>query len=211
MNPTRKLLLELEAVEHRKGWDRPPVLGVLVRPRGVFAVAQLFGDFPAGHPPTLIAGAAQQLLDRPDFTAGLVASMPALSGVVLVAEGWAAPPGMTLEQNAEMKAGGLGFADMPGAVETRMVSAVLLDGSMWLVSRVRGRQAEVVRQDGPGGDLEGLIFASLRGLLSTMAVHLPDGVKYLPAILGEKAMRWVDEYTAQETQGATRPNSSNAQ
>lgn len=186
-----RLLLRIESDAHRAGWDGPPALFALYDARDA-STDQAYRLTMSGCGPVIRCHpyAAQPMAPRggldgyashavfrmalnmkaaPDDprVAALIGMMrrPGFLGVALLCETWA-------RQESEEGRGALGavrFADIPGSVECRLVSAADVAGRDYMARRVRGRKPQAGEDF---GSIEGSVFESLRVIVAAIA-NLP--------------------------------------
>lgn len=172
-----KLLLEVEAIVHRKGWDQQSFLTALdwTRPEKL-ALAEI--PLPIQNPPgDFVNYVGQTFMNDPQLAKLVLQTCRRFYGMAFVCEGWQAKPDMTEEEHTEALRAGRGYADQVGAKEVRMITAIDLHSRIYFIQRVRG---EKPIEHGPEGvTLGGQVIEGLRKMTLACARQLPDNLEYV--------------------------------
>lgn len=191
-----ELLMQVESVTHREGWDQPASLMVVFDVADAATVAAYARLMPASAQirrgplaarpvlrPSMMAEALaipshalfrmamnMHAYGKADEVTAFVDSMrlPGFHGMAFVVETWGRE--LTDSETRERESG-LSFADLPGSFECRMAYAVHRDGTERIVRRVRGRKPELLDASDHGGS----VIESLRVIVAQLASQpLPE-------------------------------------
>lgn len=212
------LLSLVEAETHRHGWDYPPSLRLLYDARdrdtdrhyrrampGRWGPRTRLRDYVAipACPTQGLAGYASHGLFRmalnlqtDDPRVEVVLNhmrAPGFLGMAFCAEGWlrTAEPG----QLDRLLDEGRRFADIPGSLESRFITAVDIAGTNYRIGRIRGKDPEIEHD----GDFEGSVVESLRAIVAVIA-GLP-----VPTIVNHPSgWKWEDQVHIPNPQGRGR-------
>lgn len=133
-----------------RGWDRPPVLGIVYAVRtGLAALPIPIADdlWADAHPAAIVRAAGHAVVvdpagvdDNPPHLRVIAPRIGRYAGCWLVIEGWRAPPDHAAEVERRLAAGGSvpPFADQPGAVEVKQVILTGLDSTVFVLRHDRG-------------------------------------------------------------------------
>jgi hypothetical protein len=174
MNPMKRMLLTLEAEVHKGGWDQPTIFGLLVRGPGMLGITP-FPDFPKAHPPSVIDAFTRDLVEDPAGCQRLITNNPGIFGAILVDEGWSPPADATKEQIDQARRSRLRYADMLDAREVRMVCSIDIQGTMWMITRIRGERPRIDKVSTAGFQVGGMVWQALRNFLIALTPPMPNG------------------------------------
>lgn len=176
-----KLLLKIESVVHRDGWDEPPFLAVL---RWGSPTNLTLTRIPVRIPDP--PGAFVHFLGQESRTDLDVAQHLAevagerFYGTVFVCEGW----GVTEPDAEKLKAihdSGRSLEEVDGRFEARMVNAVDLHGRRMHIRRIRGQKPTVDREE-QAVALGGRVYEALRLITLSIIEQLPTHAEHVDAL-----------------------------
>lgn len=175
----REYLRAFESAVDEDGWEQDPglyLLEVLDRDQGTFGVTRMPVEI-EGKPAQVLRATALKLFSDPATAGVWLADRPNLYGLVLADEGWSTPIDNGLGDRLR-KAGGK-VADMPDRRETRIVTCVTFFGQAFMVLRHRDEEPVVADHGEARQKVGGDTFRGLRAVLLALAVHMPDGKRYV--------------------------------
>lgn len=178
-----EFLLDIEAGVHSGGWDLPPVFGLM----GTLLVdgkhEAAFAPFPLVIPdppaPGLLRLADRFLNDiEPEVMRKLIAHVPRFMASMFISEIYHYEPvdEADRENYRNLLQSGRKLADIPGAIEARMVTAVDLAGRGYRIMRKRGQPAATDYTD------LGLHGPAAEGLRKTLLACVRARPEYASAI-----------------------------
>lgn len=170
----RRALLKMEALAHRAGWDKPPLIGTLESCPGGYR-AMLWNELCAsalaageGHPAVGLSRIADdvcrviELLGAVDY--------PEFRGLYFISETWqlytSGKAPLAQRKYDEAMSDERMLHEHPNRREARVLSAATVDGELWQVSRVRGNKPEcwcAAAIEGRG-EMDGTVVADLSKL-----------------------------------------------
>lgn len=167
MNPPpadamHKPLLDAEALVHRQGWDKPPML-VVIDTSATGRIGLLPLPLPDFMTPNKFL---ERMFAEPGFSKRfcqlIATSCYEFTGMAVIHEAWL----MTTSSHAEttrLHNSGTSLKDQPGRKEARTIQAIDVYGRAWLVNRTRGEKPTVANtNDFLAG---GRLFETLRRLI----------------------------------------------
>lgn len=165
-DPTTRLMLKLEQIIHRNGWDEPPRLYAIKRYNNKLALSVEMPVPWQGSPAVNLQNIAARMAEGDewgDLLARSIAMIPGFDGLLFAFEAWSnwiAPS----ERDGRM------LADIPGSKEMRGVFVVDVRGGMHLMRRIRGEKPTAEKYD----EQSGRAVHALVTMVRAIATHLPD-------------------------------------
>lgn len=168
-DPSLKLVLKLEQIIHRAGWDKPPRLYGIKRTADKL---RLTTEMPVpwdGEPGAIleaVAGNMAEPTEWGDMLARGIALIDGFDGLLFAYEGWmSAEPASERDADDHRR-----LADIPGSKEVRGVLAADVRGRIFAVNRIRGEKPAVQEFD----EVTGRAPWALVTMVKAVAAHLPD-------------------------------------
>lgn len=179
--PVEVIVKILTRAEERLAAKGQPIQGLLcaltIQPSGVeLRISPIAGNLSA----SALADLAYRYKTDAQGSTLMLQKFPGLYGILYIADGWLAPERETREEYEELLALYSSIPEIPGSMRSRALNAIDLDGRSYnLVVHPDGLHAGTSEW---GDSVGGSLFLSLKAIMESVALRLPDGGRAITAL-----------------------------